>query len=75
MMLLSNLKVGESAKVTALLNPPKIKVRLENIGLTCGVIVALIRKAPLGDPIEIKLRDFYLALRATDAEKIEVKKL
>lgn len=71
-MFLSDMKVGEKAKVLSLENPKKIKTRLENVGVTSGVKVTLIRKAPLGDPIEIKVRDFYLALRIADAKKIQV---
>lgn len=71
-MFLSQLKVGEKAKVLALENPEKLKKRLKNMGLTSGAIVVLIKKAPFGDPIEIKVRDFYLALRVSDADKIKV---
>ncbi|MBQ3219934.1 MAG: ferrous iron transport protein A [Clostridia bacterium] len=75
MMLLTDLRIGESAKVVALNNPKKIKERLNNIGLTKGVTLTLVRVAPLGDPIQIKLRDFYLAIRLSDANKIQVEKL
>jgi Fe2+ transport system protein FeoA len=71
-MLLSQLKVGQKAKVLSLNNPQKIKKRLENIGLTVGTSIVFIRKAPFGDPLEIKVRDFYLALRKVDADKIQV---
>lgn len=74
MMVLAELKKGETAKVISIDNDKKIKERLNNIGLTEGVKVSLVRKAPFGDPIEIKVRDFYLALRVTDAVKIQVKK-
>jgi Fe2+ transport system protein FeoA len=75
MMLLCELRIGQSAKVTALNNSEEIKERLNNIGLTKGVVVTLVRIAPLGDPMEIKVRGFYLALRNSEAEKIEVEKL
>jgi Fe2+ transport system protein FeoA len=74
-MFLSQLKVGQKAKVLSLNNPQKIKKRLENIGLTVGTSVVIIRKAPFGDPLEIKVRDFYLALRKVDADKIQVELL
>ena len=45
------------------------------MGLTEGVTVTLVRRAPLGDPLELKVRDFYLAIRSSAAEKIEVEKL
>ena len=74
-MNLSELKVGESAKVKWLDNNQKTKSRLNNIGLTEGVTVKLIRIAPLGDPLEIMVREFYLALRIADAKNIKVVKV
>jgi Fe2+ transport system protein FeoA len=74
-MLLSELKEGQKAKVLTLLNPEKLKKRLENIGLTRGATITLLKKAPLGDPIEIGVRDFYMALRKSDAELIYVELL
>ncbi len=44
-------------------------------GLTVGVTVTLVRRAPLGDPIELKVRGCYLALRNSAAEKIEVEEI
>ena len=42
------------------------------MGLTNGAIISVTRCAPLGDPIEIKVRDFYLAIRLNLAKQIEV---
>jgi Fe2+ transport system protein FeoA len=74
-MLLSEIKKGQKAIVLRLDNPKKIKKRLENVGVTPGTKIVFIRKAPLGDPIEIKVRDFYLAIRLSDADKIWVKQI
>ena len=74
-MLLSQLENGARAKVLKIYLSEKIKARLSNIGLTCGVVVEMVRRAPFGDPVEIKLRDFYLAIRALQAQKIEVEKI
>lgn len=74
-MLLSELKVGESGRVTSINNQSEIKIRLNNIGVTEGVVVTVVRVAPFSDPVEIKLRDFYLALRKSEAQKITVEKL
>lgn len=71
-MKLSELQKGESGQVTDILCDEKTAVRLKRIGLTEGVKVTAIRRAPLGDPIEIKIRDFFLAIRLSDAEKIEL---
>ena len=71
-MRLSDMIIGQSKRVIKLNNPADVRIRLNEIGLTEGVKVTLIRKAPLLDPIEIKVRDFYLALRVCDANLIEV---
>ena len=71
-MRLSDMLIGQSKRVIKINNPTDVKIRLNEIGLTEGVKVTLIRKAPFLDPIEIKVRDFYLALRICDANLIEV---
>ncbi len=71
-MNLSQLKVGERAKVIAFSLEKELTERLERLGVTKGVIVKLVRIAPLGDPIEIKVRNFNLAIRKSVADKISV---
>jgi ferrous iron transport protein A len=46
--------------------------RLMDLGLIRGTTVEVIRRAPLGDPLEVKLRGFMLTLRRTEAEHITV---
>lgn len=74
-MKLVSLSPSDSAKVLKILCDKKTKNRLFKMGLTEGVTVTLVRRAPLGDPLELKVRDFYLAIRSSAAEKIEVEKL
>ena len=74
-MFLNELEIGEKALVVKLENAEKIKNRLKNMGLVNGVKIRVVRKAPFNGPIEIKLRDFYLALRVDDAKYIKVNKL
>ena len=74
-MLLSEIKCGESCTVVKINNDAKMKSRLNAIGLVDGVKISVIRKAPFGDPILIKLRDFMLAIRLLDASKITVEML
>ena len=74
-MLLSQLKTGESGIIREFLNEQRLVVRLNAIGLTENAKVTLIRTAPLGDPLEIKVRDFYLAIRKEQADKIILEKL
>ena len=71
-MFLSEMKVGQK-KVVIKINDNGVGFkRLKQLGLTKGVVVELVRVAPFGDPIEIKLRGFYLALRKVQANKIVV---
>lgn len=71
-MKLDKLQNGRSAKVTRILCNEKTKKRLFKMGLTEGVSLTLVRRAPLGDPIELKVRDFYLAIRLSTAKQIDV---
>ncbi len=50
-----------------------VKSRLNDLGVVEGVKVTLVRYAPLLDPLEIKIRNCYLAIRKSLADKIEVK--
>ncbi len=49
-----------------------IRRRLMDMGLVRGVNVEVLRTAPLGDPVEYKLRGYFLALRKSEAELIEI---
>jgi ferrous iron transport protein A len=71
-MKLSELPIGSSATVRDFPRSGATFVRLREMGLLAGTKVTLIRTAPLGDPLEIKLRGYHLSLRKTEAELIEV---
>lgn len=70
---LSTLQVGAAGTVTAIKVPAEQKGRLLEMGLIVGTTVELIRFAPLGDPVEIKVRGYNLSLRKHEAELIWVK--
>lgn len=72
---LSNLLPGERAKIAAIDLPGSQKGRLMEMGLTIGVAVEFVRVAPLGDPIEIKVRGSHLSLRKADASGIKITRL
>ena len=74
-MKLSALKKGESGVVKSINCVKELKTRLNHLGLTEGVRITLVKIAPLKDPVEIKVRGFYSALRVSTAENIEVEKL
>lgn len=72
MKTLRDAKIGDTVKVVKLHGEGAIKRRIMDMGITKGVDVYVRKVAPLGDPIEIKVRDYELSLRKADAEMIEV---
>ena len=71
-MKLSELALGASAVVRALAPYQAATTRLREMGLLPGTRITLVRTAPLGDPLEIKLRGYHLTLRRTEAEHVLV---
>ena len=72
MKTLREVKVGETAKVVKLHGEGAVKRRIMDMGITKGVEVYVRKLAPLGDPIEVNVRNYELSLRKADAEQIEV---
>ena len=73
---LSELKVGQKAKVLKINEQNKaIRRHLLDMGLTRVVEISIKKIAPMGDPIDITLRDYELCIRKTDLNKIEVEVL
>ena len=71
-MTLSELKKGESAVISSVGGEGALRCRLLDMGLIPKTKVTLQKVAPMGDPIEIRLRDYELTLRKEEADKIEV---
>ena len=69
---LKNVSVGNTVTVKRLHGEGPIKRRIMDLGITKGVQVYVRKVAPLGDPIEVTVRDYELSLRKADAEMIEV---
>jgi len=69
---LTALTPGQSAVVTDIHLAPEERSRLLELGLVPGTLVELVRFAPLGDPVEIKVRGYHLTLRRHEAEQIQV---
>ena len=70
---LSELKLNQRGKVIKILvNDKIIKRHLLDMGLTRNVIVEIKKIAPMGDPVDIYLRGYELALRKADLKQIEV---
>ncbi|HET7461195.1 MAG TPA: FeoA family protein [Longimicrobium sp.] len=69
---LSELDPGERGKVTAVEGDADAVRRLMDLGLIRGTTVEMVRRAPLGDPMEVRVRGFMLTLRRSEAEHITV---
>ncbi len=70
---LASLAAGSAAVVAEIRVPPEHRGRLLEMGLLVGTPVHLVRFAPLGDPVEIKVRGYNLTLRKHEAEQIWVR--
>ena len=69
---LRNAKVGQTVKVVKLHGEGAVKRRLMDMGLTRGTEVYIRKVAPLGDPVEVTVRNYELSIRKADAEIIEI---
>jgi Fe2+ transport system protein FeoA len=70
---LTSLALGTTATVAEIKLSPESRPRLMEMGLLVGTSVELVRFAPLGDPVEIKVRGYNLTLRKHEAEQIFVR--
>ena len=70
---LTSVALGTTAMVAEINLPSASRPRLMEMGLLVGTKVELVRFAPLGDPVEIKVRGYNLTLRKHEAEQILVK--
>lgn len=70
MIPLSTLKPGQSAVITRLPGDEVLAMRLREMGLLRGTTVTFLRSAPLGDPMEFRLRGFELSIRRADAAQV-----
>jgi Fe2+ transport system protein FeoA len=71
-VVLSAMAAGQRGKVAGFDLPGEQRQRLLEMGLTLGVEFEVVRFAPLGDPLEIKVRGYNLSLRKRDAAGIRV---
>ena len=72
MRTLAQLSPGEGGMVARVGGEAEAARRLMEMGLMRGTTVDVVRRAPLGDPLEVKVRGFMLTLRLAEAEHIEV---
>lgn len=70
---LAELKVGQRAKVIKLnFDNKAIRRHLLDMGITRGVEIEIKKIAPMGDPVDIQLRDYELCIRKADLKQIDV---
>lgn len=75
-MTLKELQVGERARISGFLEKGgAYRSKLLSMGLTPGAEISVTRVAPMGDPIEIKVRGFALSVRKDEAMMLSVEKL
>ena len=70
-----DIRIGSRLRVLSYRNQSPYAQHLQYMGLVPGTEVEVIRRAPLGDPIELRLRGFSLALRPAEADDLEVQLL
>jgi ferrous iron transport protein A len=69
---LDQVAIGSSARVAEVRGGDDMSLRLLEMGLTPGVEVRLIGRAPLGDPLELEVRGYRLSIRRTEAARVAV---
>ncbi len=70
---LSSLKPGEKAEVVKIQHKGTFRKRILEMGVTTGAVLMVERMAPLGDPVDIKIRGYHLSLRKEETKNILVK--
>ncbi len=71
-MTLKDLEIGKSATITAVGGSGALRQHLLDMGLIPGAEVTMVKYAPMGDPIEVRIHSYELTLRLNDAEKITI---
>ena len=74
-VVLSALAVGERGRIAGFTVPPEQRQRLLEMGLTLGAECEVVRFAPMGDPMEIKVRGYHLSLRKREAAGVRIERL
>ncbi len=74
-MTIKDLKIGETAQVTKVGGKGALRQHILDMGVIPGAEVTLIKLAPLGDPLELRVHGYELTLRLEDAGKIDVEKI
>lgn len=71
-MTLTELPIGQNAQVTSIDDKNAITKRLMELGVVPGASIEVVKTAPFGDPIEIRVRGYSLAMRRNEADAVTV---
>ena len=71
-MTLRDLSPGQQGTVTAVSTTGAMKRRIMDMGVTPGVEIKVVKTAPLGDPVEVRVRGYELSLRKDEAAQVQV---
>jgi len=69
---LGELEAGTRAVVRKVSGAPELLHRLMELGFVPGTTITLVRRAPMGDPIELRLRGTHFSIRNSEADRIDV---
>ena len=72
MKTLRKVRIGETVRVAKIHGEGAVKRRIMDMGITKGVEIYVRKVAPLGDPVEVTVRNYELSIRKADAEMIEI---
>lgn len=72
MMTLRELEIGNTAEITEVKGEGALRQHLLDMGLLPGTMVTVVKYAPMGDPVEVRIHGYELTLRLADAEQISV---
>ena len=72
---LDKLRPGERGRIVDIHGDDAIAIRLMEMGLVDGEEIAVMGYAPLGDPVECRVRDYRISLRLAEAKRVEVERI
>jgi Fe2+ transport system protein FeoA len=69
---ITELKAGETGSVVRIEGEPNLRQHLMEMGFTTGTTVEFVRQAPMGDPVDLRVRGYRLSLRRIEAAAVVV---
>lgn len=72
---LKDLKPGEKGEIASFKGAGAVRKRLLDMGIVKGEMIEMEKVAPLGDPIQVKIKGYHLTLRKSEAESVMVRRI